>query len=403
MSISLKQFLVNQPSFPAETATDTFYLEVAEKLLSEAKSLGMEKRWPEEVLRGAALVLTGYFQDVVADAGVWRGFVNECRRLYGRTLPFFETGEGYIDYELNLADVRFMTWYPLAMLYEPTRLLCPGDPMVESLSSRWWEVLEEVYEEAPMPEDFHLSHDLEVHDPEEQERVARLANWLYLHCWLLRPANALTMAEIAAGLPGGEEGIKELRERLEKAMNEMPTGPLALFLREWLWLVAEDRMPPVPRSQRRKGEDKEEHPYYAKVMAATGGKEVAYFRTYEDLNAFLIKALGWEEGEEHLSSLKEYDFFAVYVNPDKGMLVARDVARCIADPDNPFYDKAYAEKNAFDFLTVRGRCPNDLTKHCCRRGWLPDAFFPGFPESKEMVAANWDFICRCYLQIYYRD
>lgn len=404
MKIDLKQFLVNQPSFPADTPTDGFYLRVANKLLEAALGSAAKDRWHPEVLRAASLVLTGYLQDVVADAGVWRGFINECRRLYGKSLPFFEIGEGYIDYELNAADVRFMTWYSLAMLYEPTRQLYPEDPICLELADAWYSILEKEYDDAPVPEDFHLAHGMEIHDPEEAERVARLAHWLYLHCWLLMPANSMTLTEIVSGLPESEGGRKELTQRLDQAMNEMPTGPLALFLREWLWLVAEDRMPPLTRAEKAaaKGE-KPEHPYYSKFMEATGGKKTAYFKTYGELNEFFIRALGWKEGEEHLSAMKENGYFVLFVNREKGMLLARDAARAIADPGNPYYDKKYAREHAFDFLTVRGRCPNDLTKYCCAKGWLPDAVFPGFPESHAMVEANWDFICRCYLQLYYRD
>lgn len=403
MRISRQQFLINQPSFPEETSTDAYYLEVANKLLSQAESCGAWKSWPEEVLRGASLIAVGYFQDVVADAGIWRGFINECRRLYGRTLPFFDTDDSYVDYELNKQDVRFITWYCLAMLYEPTRMLCPQDSRVTEIATEWFEILESAYDDAPIPEDFHLTHELEVHDPEEKERIARLANWLYLHCWLTRPANSLTMASLAAGLPEGEAGVKELRNRILRGMNELPTGPLALYLREWLWLVCEDRMPPVSRSQRREESVKENHPYYGLIMSAEGGREIMYFRDYGELNSFLIRALGWSPDEEHLPGLKQSEYFALYVNKERGLLIGQDVARGISDPENPYYDSEYAKEHAFDFLTVRGRCPADLVKYSMRKGWLPDASFPGFPESTGLVRENWDFICRCYLQQYYRD
>ncbi len=406
MNITQQQFLVNQPSFPAITSTDDFYRNVAERLLTAAIDAGYVKRWPEAVLRGAALVTVGYLQDVVVDAGVWRGFINENRRLYnGRTLPFYFVSDDYIDYELNPEDVRFMVWYSLAMLYEHTRTLSPLDSDVEKIADAWFAIMENCYDDAPVPEDFHLSHELEVHDPEESERVARLAHWLYLHCWLLRPANALTMAEVAEDLPEGEEGRKELAVRLDKAMNEYPTGPLALYLREWLWLVCEDRMPPMPRSQRiaeAEARNAEDHPYYTRFTAATGGKLIAYFKTYSDLNEFFITALGWAQGEEHLAQMKASEYFVLLVDRRKGMLLARDVARCIKDPDNEYYDSGYSRCHSMELLTVRGRCPMDLLRYVCGRGWLPDARFPGSEKDAAIVADNWDFIARCYLQQYYR-
>ena len=83
------------------------------------------------------------------------------------------------------------------------------------------------------------------------------------------------------------------------------------------------------------------------------------------------------------------------------MLVARNVARCLKTPLNPYYDAEYAKRHSFELLTERGACPGDLLQRACREGWLPDA---KFPESGDysLVAENQDFIARCYLQQYYR-
>lgn len=89
------------------------------------------------------------------------------------------------------------------------------------------------------------------------------------------------------------------------------------------------------------------------------------------------------------------------VSRDKGMLVAVDIARCISHPSNPIYDKEYARHHAIELLTERGRCPGDLLRYVCSNGWLPDAVFPGSDDHR-LVADNWDFISRCYLQQYYR-
>ncbi|MDE6254840.1 MAG: DUF3843 family protein, partial [Muribaculaceae bacterium] len=133
---------------------------------------------------------------------------------------------------------------------------------------------------------------------------------------------------------------------------------------------------------------------------ATGGKTVEFFDTYEALNKFFIEKLGWEAGEEHLPMMKGERDFVLMVNKYKGMLAARNVARCIASPENPYYDKDYAEKHAFDLLTVRGLCPGDLLRMIFENDWLPDARFPETEDTK-LVKENRDFIARCYLQQFY--
>lgn len=394
--ISMEQFLMWQPSAPRETSTDRYYLDVANSLVEAASRRGIFAGYPEKVVERAALAVTGYYQDVIADAGVWRSFINECRKLYGYTVPFFDDGGDYVDYELNRADVRFMVWYALSMSYEAKRVCNPMDVNLLAGADAWWKVLEESYEDAPLPEDYSMAKELELHAEEDREAVYRLGNWLFMHCYLMTPAYALTLSETVAGIDlTKEENIGKLRDLMEQSMSENPTGPLALYLGEWLQLIVRGKLPRETYS-----EEKEEHKYYRLFTQATGGKIIEFFDSYESLNRFFIEALGWEEGQEHLPQMKGSHDFILKVDPKKGMLLARDIARCIACPDNLLYDREYASAHAMDLLTVRGVCPGDLLKYVCENGWLPDAHFPG--GTTETVKSNWDFIARCYLQQYYR-
>ena len=398
--ITKEQFLLRQPSFPETVPSDPFYYQTACDLLKAAT----EARTPfsEALLGRAALCLTGYYQDIVSDAGLWRGFINECRRLYDYTVPFFETGEDYVDYELNRADVTFLTWYALAMNDDRLRALSPLDGEVARLADIWYRILEERYDDAPMPEGYNMAHELEFHDPEDQQQIFRLGHWLFLHSYLLTPAYSMTLASILAEpeLQGKEADHTLLASRLEQSMTQDPTGPLALYLPEWLYLTISDRMPPEPKKGA-SATPAPPHKYYTLFTQATGGRDIAYFKTYDELNTFFIRALGWQEGERHLDQLSAASDFVLMVNREKGMLLARDVARCIADPANPLYDRTYASTHAFDLLTVRGLCPGDLLRRILAEGWLPDATFPD-TQTQELVRRNADFIARCYLQLYYR-
>lgn len=393
--ISEEQFLLRQPAAPEKTETDPFYLSIARQLAKEAENKGLFKSYPRNVVERAAVILTGYYQDVISDAGIWHAFTDECRRLYGHPVPFFNEGDGYVDYELNPEDVRFMTWYALSMTYEERRFCSPLDAELLKGADAWFEILDSHYEEAPLPVDYRLAHELELHAEEDQEDLLKLGNWLFMHCYLMTPAYSMTLRDLAAGFDmSKEEGVMQLREALERSMSEDPTGPLALFLGEWLHLIVRGKMP------REDAGNKGEHKYYTLFTKATGGKRIKYFGSYEDLNRFFIDALGWDEGEEHLPQMKGMHDYVLLVDPVKGMLVARNVARCIADPENPLYDRDYARTHAFDLLSVRGCCPGDLVKYACSNGWLPDAVFPG-TENHSIVADNWDLIARCYLQQYY--
>ena len=51
---------------------------------------------------------------------------------------------------------------------------------------------------------------LEIHAEEDSEAIYRLGNWLFMHCYLMTPAYALTLSEIASGVDlSKEEGMAE--------------------------------------------------------------------------------------------------------------------------------------------------------------------------------------------------
>ena len=395
--ITTKDFLISQPSFPEVSETDPFYLSLANRLYDKIYSEPAFENMPVGLAKKIALTLTDYLQDVVADAGIWRSFVLANRELYGFTLPFYQISENYIDFELNFEDIRFLVWYVIAMLWEEQRLINPFDDRLLKLSERSYDVLESIYEEAPVAEQFNMARGLEFTDPEDREKIYALGNWLFLHCYLMTPAFSLTLRELSYDLdPQDPDHVITLNKRLEEALINNTTGPLALFTPEWVYLVLTGNLPPQPAEQ-----SGDAHKYYTLFTQATNGAEIAFFDSYEKLNDFFISALGWEKGEEHLSQVKGQHDYVLMVNKSKGMLMAVNVGKCIKCPDNPLYDPDYAYKHSFELFVERGRCPGDLLKMCIRKGWLPDAHYPG-SDDFETIGKYGDFIARTYLQLYYR-
>lgn len=401
--ISKEQFLVRQPAYPQLTLTDPYYYDVANRLVNIIVEEKLLDGWHDSAAVRVALGLTGYLQDILTDAGIWRTFIERTRVLYGHWLPFYEVGEDYIPHELNEEDVRFLVWYTLCMNSEDRRVWNPMDEQLALAANRLHKELDRIYEdpEAPVPVDFHISKGLELNNPAEADDVFHFGNWLFMHCYLMTPAYAMTLAEMMADPElSGDKSMDKLKKALEESMMEDPTGPLALYLREWLFLIIEGKMPPAPKMRNEVSEPEGEHPYYTKFVAATGGGIIKFFHTYDELNRFFINALGWDEGE-NLPQLKEFGNFVLMVDPKKGMLAAREVAKCIKLPENPCYDHDYAREHAIDLLTVRGLCPGDLLQYVLERKALPDAHFPGSDDYR-LVKENADFIARCYLQKYYR-
>lgn len=443
-TITRQQFLVRQPSYPAETTTTDYFYSLANHLAgSKAASRMTVGGWSRNVVNRAALIVTGYFQDILTDSGLWRAFTSACHDLYGSWLPYFDTGEinhndgeyeGYVPFELNPQDVRFLVWYALCMNYEDRRVWDPRDPEIQALAAEWHSMLDIIYDTAPQPDGYFLWQGLELHNSEEHRQLAQFFHWLFLHSYLMMPAFAMSLREITER-PGMQDAanVTALQNALEEAMSQLPTGPLALYMREWLELILENRS--ITDIQNRENDkesrtaasghkenernDTEElNPTYLRFVKATGGSPIRFIAGYESLNEFFIKALGWSAGEEHLPQFKNCRDFVLLANPHKGMLLAHDICRCIYMPDeNPYYDKEYAATHAIELLTRRGACPPDLLHFLWDAEAIPDAAFPlhrsaatmseeerqiRLAEARAFVARNRDFIARCYLQQYYR-
>ena len=399
--ITESEFLYRQPSAPQKTSTDKYYYRLCNRLADMCLREKLLDDYSEIMLKRVLLGVVDYFQDILTDSGVFRSFSEEHKKLYGRWLPFYDTDpEHYIPHELNPEDIRFLIWYTIAMYSEgDARKLDPMDTGILRATERIHEELNRLYDDpdTPVPEDYNITRGLELNNPEEADEIFHFGNWLFMYNYLMTPAYALTLSEIIHGpRMGGKPDPKILMQVMEESMMEDPTGPLALYLREWIYLILKGCMPPEKYPQHG-GED---HPYYKKVIEYTGGSPIAFFPTYSDLNRFFIDVLGWEN-EDNLPSLKTEKDFVILVNREKGMLVAKNVAACIKMDGNECYDRDYAEEHAIDLLTIRGLCPADLLHYIFEHDALPDAHFPG-NEDHAVVHNNRDFIARCYLQKYYR-
>lgn len=398
--ITFQQFLLRQPSYPEEQPTDKYYFALCQRLIEIADKSGLMSDYHPSVVQRTMLAITGYYQDVICDGGLWHAFIDMNNRLYGRPVPFYEIPGEYTDYELNLPDVQFMLWYVSSMYSDAQHRRYPLDERLLEMARIIYDELERCYDEAPMPEGYCFGRELEMHDPDDKQQIYALGNWLFMHSYLLTPAYALTLSEILSDSELKKDDMEALHTRLEQSMMEDPTGPLALFLGEWVSLIVSGKLPRTPAPKKSDDEPKE-HPYYTAVTRVNGGSPIMFFPSYEALNNFFIKVIGWEENQEHLPQMKGERDFVILVNREKGMLLAKGVARCIAAAENPSYDQEYAHEHAIDLLTVRMVCPHDLLQYCLDRKMLPDAAFPGSDDTR-LVADNADFISRCYLQIFYR-
>ena len=73
-------------------------------------------------------------------------------------------------------------------------------------------------------------------------------------------------------------------------------------------------------------------------------------------------------------------------------------AKCIKHPDNPYYNKAYAEDNSLIFIGNTMSCTPDMLLYMFERRLLPDAMFNdirGRKHGRQLMQENIEFMARC--------
>lgn len=401
--ISKNQFQYYQPDIDIEHSTDDFYLNLANYILEEWNKTKLFTDIPLNARQNIVLGIIGYYQDIISDMGIWRSFISLCKKMYGSYVPFYEDDKNYIEYELNINDIKFLTWYFIAFNTMQYRFIYPLNENIQKLSQLFFDILNKTYDDAPTPIHFRQILDIDLYDAEYTNAIYDFSNWLFWHNYLIVPAFQLTYSQIYSNIEqinkstDNEITKKSKIENLKReVMASLPTGPLALYLKEWIHIIIENK---YPSKHYQNDNETPEHKYYTAFTKATGGKIIKFIETYEELNQFFISAMNWGTGE-HLNFLKNDSHFVLFVNPQKGMIVAKNIAQCIKHPENPLYDHQYAQKNAFKLISERMLCPGDLLKYICSNNYLPDAKFPD-SDNNRIVADNIDFISRIYLQEYY--
>ncbi len=241
---------------------------------------------------------------------------------------------------------------------------------------------------------FYQLSDSYVPDEINREDIAFVLWTLKSHYAIFEPSEYTLQDPYDTNLLAlAQEVYTLMDEEFEEApINKEPSSVL--------WVMGPDlfEMPLTPLPEitpdTKLSKDAERHLEYS------GGKPLLYFATYKELCKFFVEVLKWEDTPSSLLPDLHYKKeFVVYANA-KGLLIAHDVAAYFCEEHNPMYNAERAAAKGYELFCRPGACPFDLLKYGMAKGILPDVQLP-FPNGKEILYRNWDFIARYYLCEYY--
>lgn len=373
---------INIHPYTALQPSDTYFVELSNRIFDKITISEL----PEKYRKKLSLYAAAYLEDIISGPGLWKSFRDEHRRLYGENLPFYKE-ENYIDDEPNLSDICFIIWNTWQKALFNHGYINPMNPAISEQAEAIYDILCSAYEEAPENEIL----DNFFHSFRDEKDADNKLNWLFGHSYLTEPA------------------MEPYIERVTPSDRFIiPTGPLALFLHEWIDILSgsEDwkninklyiSEPPIPSSMREKNSET-----YRLFTEYTDGHPLVYLDGYDSLRSFLVNVLKWKDDDNHtLPQMKAHRNFILMVNREKGLLLAKDICEYVNDEKNPLYNKVAAAENSFRLLTEETLCPPDLLTHCINNNMIPDTVIPGTTEN-ELTVRNADFIARHSLLYYYR-
>ncbi len=401
MEISVKEFMLMQPNCPRVTDSDKYYIALAMRLAALWDESRLMSGLADAARRRVVLAVVGYYQDVVSDAGLWRAFTMMHEHLYGTPLPFYGRSDDYVNYELNLDDLRFVIWYTLEGLTPRNGMLNPLDDDIASLARLFFSQLDSCYDDAPNPVEYNLITGIETGSDSDASSVYDLSRWLFFHSYLMPPAAKVALAQkgieaqrIAAGMRRDRD--EALRNLDDRTMIGNPTGPLSLTVGQWIRLIADAELPERQAVDATVTSDE-----YRRFLEATGGAELAFFATYAEVDKFLVDTLKRpSEGQAIYPEFTERSNFVVMAHPQNGAIVVPDAAKFICHPANACYDREAARSEAHTLITHYGRYPMALVRRVFSAGLVPDASLPA-DSTGRLLLDNWDFLARLYQQGHY--
>ncbi len=244
MKIATKDFRQMQPGYPITAPTDPYYMSLTAQLGAAWDKWGGLSTLNDDTRARVTLATVGYFQDIVADAGLWRTFTDQHRRKFGKPLPLSHIDDDYTDFELNRDDIRFLIAYIANGEHAHLGLphIDPDNPEVAALADLFFNLLDSVYETAPTPVDYLLLAGLDLNNPQETEQAYNLTYWLFWNSYIMRPtmlaATRTILDDVRALIDRhGNDAEPHVADLHDHVMAKFPCGPIPMPIGQWIQLI----------------------------------------------------------------------------------------------------------------------------------------------------------------------
>lgn len=179
-----KDWLQLQPYDTADDI-DQYYTNIANQTYEIILSFGYDQYFDKkDEVKHLALCIAAYFEDVISKTNIWETFTEECKRRYGKFIPFYtdEQTEYYPD-EINEADIKFLLWHHAQYRIMDDQVLNPIFGRLSFTARQIFNLLDKEYETAPENERFHDVVCNENSTEADYDKYRGLLIWFHNYCY----------------------------------------------------------------------------------------------------------------------------------------------------------------------------------------------------------------------------
>ena len=224
-------------------STDLYYQRLANELQDRMLDCGIGLwDYAPKVIHQAAITLTSYLEDIVADSGPWRMFSQLCLQMYGHPVPMYHEPEEYYPDEPSLNAVRYILWATVSEVSGD--IVFADGRALEKVAAAAYDILNEAFEEAPVNE--QLADDIDYllrFATEGFDQMRSVLLWLFTGCYLTTGKNNEDLlnrhTEEAMSMMENDD-MPLITPRMAmfysatKCAFSYQIGPLALYPKDWL-------------------------------------------------------------------------------------------------------------------------------------------------------------------------
>ena len=131
-------------------------------------------------------------------------------------------------------------------------------------------------------------------------------------------------------------------------------------------------------------------------IKASGGKSFVFCQSQEEISDFLLNKMGYGLKEDlDIPRIHTETGAMLMANSHTGLHIQFKLCECIKSPDNPYYNKEEAEKNAIMFIVNPDVIPYQLSCILQDEGMLPDAYLNSLQRKEygqEFIRKNAHFL-----------